>query len=98
MWQKLLDELFDVVEELVSDRNLKNDEKLDALAHELAHVLEVLDDAAVSMLPPGISLLAKTLIDNPAVDQAEKDLLVKPVAEFLYQTWKLKQAWLGKAG
>ena len=98
MWNKILEELFDLVEELVSDRNLKNSEKLDALAAEIAQLLEALDDAAVSLLPPGIGLLAKGLIDNPMVDQAQKDLMVKPIAEFVYQMWKLKQAWLGKAG
>jgi len=95
-WSTLLSEIFDVVEEMANDAQLAPAQKLDALTVELTHVIEALDDVAVSLLPPGIASLAKFLIDNPAMDDLQKTSMVRPVAEMFYQFWKAKQAWLGK--
>lgn len=94
-FQKLLNHMFTVIEEMANDRTLNKQEKLNALTDKLANLLEELDNA-VSQLPPGISMIAQVLVDNPGMDQIEKEVIVKPIAEMFYQMWKFKQGWLGK--
>lgn len=92
---KLLNELFDVIEELAKDEYLDKEDKLEELTDQVAQALEQADDV-VSLLPMGFAVVAKLVVDNPAVDEWQRDVLARPVAEMAYQMWKMKQELLGK--
>lgn len=94
-WTKFLNELFDVIEELAEDDSMDKEEKLEVLTDEVADLFEQADDV-VSMLPMGFAVVAKMVVDNPAVDAWQRDVLARPVAEMAYQLWKIKQELLGK--
>lgn len=94
-WTKFLNELFDIVEELAEDEALDKEDKLEALTDEVSDMLEQADDV-VNMLPLGFAVIAKMVVDNPAVDTWQRDVLARPLAEMAYQLWKLKQELLGK--
>jgi len=94
-WQKILSELFDIVEELADDTTMTPDEKLDNLTDAVAEFVEAADDA-VLLLPPGFALVAQLIVDNPAINQFQRDLLARPLAEAVYQIWKMKQSLIGK--
>jgi len=94
-WTNLLNELFDIVEELADDKQLPAAEKLEILTDAVMEAIEAADDA-VLLLPAGFAIVAKLLVDNPAIDGYQRDLLAKPLAEAVYQLWKMKQQLLGK--
>lgn len=87
-------ELIRVAAEL-ADLDEPGEQKLADLTERCVSLLEVADDAAVSLLPPGFRDVARWLIDNPGVDSWEREI-AKSIAEAAYQAWRALFELLGR--
>jgi hypothetical protein len=67
------------------------------LASSIAVVGEQLDNVPERWLPPGVREMYRMAVDNPASDEWENVNLWKPVADFLYNLFRLGLTWLEQA-
>jgi hypothetical protein len=63
-------------------------EKLVKVEDNLVVVFEAGDDLAVSVLPPVVREIAHFAVDNPVVDNWQRVLVARPVAEIVVQVYK----------
>jgi hypothetical protein len=70
----------------LTNASLTGPQKLERLTDNAAAVIEVADDAVI-LLPGAIGSVAKLAIDNPPVDNWQRELIAKPIAEATYQVW-----------
>ncbi|NJK44621.1 MAG: hypothetical protein HC933_10345 [Pleurocapsa sp. SU_196_0] len=70
----------------LTNATLTGPQKLERLTDNCAEVIEIADDA-VTLLPGVIGTVAKLAVDNPPVDNWQRELIAKPVAEATYQVW-----------
>lgn len=78
----------------MTDLNETGEKKLADLTARAVELLELTDDTAISLLPPGWQMVARLLVDNPMVDEWERSLAAS-IAEAAYQAWKAMVALLG---
>jgi hypothetical protein len=67
------------------------------LAASVAVIGEQLDNLPERWLPPGVREMYRMAVDNPASDEWERVNLWKPVADFLYNLFRLGLTWLEQA-
>jgi hypothetical protein len=73
---------------VLADDNIPGDQKLVKVEDNLVEIFEAGDDAAVSVLPPVVRDIAKFAVDNPLVDNWQRVLVARPVAEIVVQAYK----------
>lgn len=70
----------------LSNAALTGPQKLERLTDNFTVIVEVGDDA-VTLLPGAIGNIAKLAVDNPPVDNWQREMIAKPLAEATYQVW-----------
>ena len=84
-FKKLLAAGLELAHEL-SAAPIADDAKLGKLAKLNEDILEQVDDL-VSFLPGGFGVFAKLAVDNPLVDNMQREVIYKPLAEAEYQIY-----------
>lgn len=83
---------FELISDLAEMNNLAPEAKFAELVDDVARIGEGLDDL-VEVLPGGYGLIAKTIVDNPPADNAQRMFLWTPIAQALFEIWKWKQSF-----
>ncbi|NJK45479.1 MAG: hypothetical protein HC933_15460 [Pleurocapsa sp. SU_196_0] len=81
----------------LSAKPVPGEDKLEKLTDCVQEVGESVDDLVV-FVPGGFGSVAKILVDNPAVDGLQRELLWKPLAQGIYMAWKTIHRVQGEAG
>lgn len=82
-----------LINELSDMTDIPKEEKLEKVTDKVCEIFESGDDVFVSTIPPGLRTWAKAFLDNPSVDDRQRDF-ARGVAEILYQGWKFTRTHL----
>lgn len=75
-----------VIAATLTSAALTGPQKLERLVDNYGEVIELTDDA-VALLPGAIGSIGKMIVDNPPVDNWQREMLAKPLAEVTVQVY-----------